>query len=52
MQNIVALTGRLTTEELEDRTGRALRARTAADLAALFTDLPRPRQVPHRPLDP
>jgi hypothetical protein len=37
--------GRLTTEELEDRTGRALAARTAADLAALFTDLPR-RQGP------
>jgi hypothetical protein len=37
--------GRLTTEELEDRTGRALAARTSADLAALFTDLPR-RQVP------
>jgi hypothetical protein len=37
--------GRLTTEELEDRTGRALRARTTADLAALFTDLPR-RQAP------
>ena len=35
--------GRLTTEELEDRTGRALQARTAADLAALFTDLPRRR---------
>jgi Domain of unknown function (DUF1707) len=33
--------GRLTTEELEDRTGRALQARTAADLAGLFTDLPR-----------
>ena len=33
--------GRLSTEELEDRTGRALQARTAADLAALFTDLPR-----------
>jgi hypothetical protein len=33
--------GRLTTEELEDRTGRALQARTTADLAALFTDLPR-----------
>jgi hypothetical protein len=32
--------GRLTTEELEDRTGRALQARTTADLAALFTDLP------------
>jgi hypothetical protein len=37
--------GRLTTEELEDRTGRALAARTTADLAALFTDLPR-RQAP------
>jgi uncharacterized protein DUF1707 len=41
--------GRLTTEELEDRTGRALRARTTADLAALFTDLPRPRQAPAPP---
>lgn len=37
--------GRLSTEELEDRTGRALQARTAADLTALFTDLPR-RQAP------
>ena len=37
--------GRLTTEELEDRTGRALQAHTTADLAALFTDLPR-RQPP------
>jgi hypothetical protein len=44
--------GRLTTEEFEDRTGRALQARTAADLdraiaelASLFTDLPR-RQAP------
>ena len=33
--------GRLTTEELEDRTGRALQARTARELAELFTDLPR-----------
>jgi Flp pilus assembly protein TadB len=33
--------GRLTTEELEERTSRALQARTAADLAAQFTDLPR-----------
>jgi hypothetical protein len=32
--------GRLTPEELEDRTGRALQARTAGDLAELFTDLP------------
>ena len=37
--------GRLTTEEFEDRAGRALAARTSADLAALFTDLPR-RQAP------
>ena len=37
--------GRLTTEEFEDRTGRALQARTTADLAALFTDLPR-REAP------
>jgi hypothetical protein len=37
--------GRLTTEEFEDRGGRALQARTTADLAGLFTDLPR-RQAP------
>lgn len=37
--------GRITTEEFEDRSGRALRARTTADLADLFTDLPR-RQAP------
>jgi Flp pilus assembly protein TadB len=35
--------GRLTQDELEDRTGQALRARTGQDLAALFTDLPRPK---------
>jgi len=33
--------GRLTTDELEDRTGRALQARTAGELTELFTDLPR-----------
>ena len=32
--------GRLTQEEFEERSGRALRARTGDDLAALFTDLP------------
>jgi hypothetical protein len=32
--------GRLTQEEFEDRSGRALRARTGGDLSALFTDLP------------
>src|SRR6476661_3299251 len=37
--------GRLTTEEFEDRSGRALQALTTADLADLFTDLPR-RQAP------
>ena len=37
--------GRLTAEEFEDRTSRALQARTTADLADLFTDLPR-RQAP------
>ena len=34
-------TARLTAEELEDRTGRALQARTAGELAELFADLPR-----------
>jgi hypothetical protein len=33
--------GRITADELEERTGRALRARTVGDLAELFTDLPR-----------
>jgi uncharacterized protein DUF1707 len=37
--------GRLTAEEREDRTGRALQARTAGELAGLFTDLPR-QQAP------
>jgi Domain of unknown function (DUF1707) len=32
--------GRLTQEEFEDRSGRALQARTVSDLAGLFTDLP------------
>ena len=32
--------GRLTQEEFEDRSGRALQARTGDDLTALFTDLP------------
>jgi hypothetical protein len=39
--------GRLTVDELDERTGRALAARTTADLAALFTDLP--RQPPAAP---
>jgi hypothetical protein len=33
--------GRLAQDEFEDRSGRALEARTGADLAGLFTDLPR-----------
>lgn len=37
--------GRLTTEELEDRTGRALSARTLGELDALTTDLPADRQT-------
>lgn len=32
--------GRLTQEEFEDRSGRALQARTERDLSGLFTDLP------------
>jgi hypothetical protein len=32
--------GRLTTEEFDERSGRALRARTQEDLAALLADLP------------
>jgi hypothetical protein len=33
-------TGRLTQEEFEDRSGRALRSRTGGELTELFTDLP------------
>ena len=36
--------GRLTQDEFDDRSGRALTARTGADLNGLFTDLP-PRHV-------
>jgi hypothetical protein len=32
--------GRLAADELDDRVGRALQARTVADLAPLFADLP------------
>lgn len=34
-------TGRLTAEEFEDRSGRALQARTGNELSNLFTDLPK-----------
>ena len=36
-----AAEGRLTADELEERSDRALAARTAGDIAALFADLPR-----------
>ena len=38
--------GRLNTQELDDRIGRALTARTAGDLTALFEDLPADPNVP------
>jgi hypothetical protein len=34
--------GRLTSEELDERTGRALAARTGQDLATIMADLPAP----------
>ena len=40
--------GRLDRDELEDRTGRALRARTGSDLDELLADLPRATRVPAR----
>jgi len=39
-------TGRLTQDEFEERSGRALQARTGADLDVLFTDLPRQAAAP------
>jgi hypothetical protein len=44
--------GRLTVDELEDRTGQALQARTSADLAVLFADLPRARATGTTPAEP
>jgi len=41
--------GRLTTEELEDRTGRALSARTLGELDVLTTDLPARQQATAAP---
>jgi hypothetical protein len=41
--------GRLSVEELEERTERALGARTVGDLAALRSDLPERRVAPRRP---
>lgn len=42
--------GRLTSEELEERTGRALAARTLGELDELTADLPAPR--PAAPAEP
>ena len=47
--------GRLTLDELKDRLGAALSARTIAELAALIADLPgrrSPSPSPARPSDP
>ena len=51
--------GRLTLEEFDDRSNRALQARTGTDLGALFTDLPKSMvtgpaasPVPAVPADP
>jgi hypothetical protein len=45
--------GRLTTEELEERTGRALAARTLGQLDELTADLPAPRPAePAAPVAP
>jgi uncharacterized protein DUF1707 len=40
--------GRLTQDEFEDRSGRALQARTGGDLTELFTDLPQRSTVSAR----
>jgi hypothetical protein len=42
--------GRLTREEYDERADRALKARTAAEVAPLFTDLPAPH--PYAPATP
>ena len=38
--------GRIDTSEFDDRMGRALKAKTASELAVLFEDLPDPRPSP------
>jgi Domain of unknown function (DUF1707) len=40
--------GRLTQDEFEDRSGRALQARTGEDLGGLFNDLPQQSAAPVR----
>jgi Domain of unknown function (DUF1707) len=42
--------GRLDAAELDDRTGRALRARVRGDLEPLLADLPRPPAGPSQPV--
>jgi hypothetical protein len=44
-------TGRLTQEEFDERSARALQARTGRELSELFTDLPGPAQPPGAALD-
>jgi hypothetical protein len=46
--------GRLTSEEFDERSGQALRARTGSDLEVLFADLPRPQSsaMPQPPVNP
>jgi Domain of unknown function (DUF1707) len=46
--------GRLTSEEFDERCGRALQARTGSDLEVLFADLPRsqPSVMPPPPVSP
>lgn len=41
--------GRLDTEEFDDRSGRALQARTGQELTSLFTDLPQNQTTPVDP---
>jgi hypothetical protein len=44
--------GRLTAEEFDERSGRALQARTGKDLSVLLADLPRNRATVPGPLPP
>ena len=44
--------GRLTLEEFDDRSDRALQARTGTDLSALFADLPKGMATARAPFSP
>ena len=46
------LAGRLTQEEFDDRSGRALRARIGQELSELFADLPRDGATPPQATSP